>query len=78
MRLAHDVAEMRVGGEGRRLVEDRLPHRRLHRFARLVVAEFEVLADFGVRDLFRHAARNAEFVRSGASSRSVRPFAESA
>ena len=48
LRLAHDVAEVRIGGEGRSLVEDRLPHRGLHRFALPVVAEFEVLPDLGV------------------------------
>ncbi len=50
MLLPHDVAEVRVGGEGRCLIQDRLPHRRPHRFARLVIAQFEVLPDFGVID----------------------------
>ena len=58
MRLPHDVAEVRIGREGRGLVEDRLPHHGLHRLTRLAVAEFEVLADFGVRRLLE--ARGAE------------------
>src|SRR5439155_532282 len=49
MLLTHDVTEVWIGGEGRSLVEDRFPHRRPHRFARLVIAEFEVLADLSIR-----------------------------
>ena len=51
MRLSHDVTEMWVGSEGRSLVENRLSHRRPHRFARLVEAQFEVLPDFAVRNV---------------------------
>ncbi len=51
MRLAQDVAEVRVGGECRRLVQDRLAHHRPHRLAYAVVAFLEVLADVGVRDM---------------------------
>ena len=51
--LAHDVAEVRVGRECRRLIKDRLPHRGSHGLARLVVAEFKVLADLRVLDFFQ-------------------------
>ena len=49
--LPHDVAEGRIGGEGRCLIQDRLPHRCLHRLARLVITALEVLADLRVRRL---------------------------
>src|SRR6266849_9822591 len=49
MYLTDDVAKFRIGSERRSLVENWFAHRRAHRFARLVIAEFEVLADFVVR-----------------------------
>lgn len=54
MGLANDVAEVRIGREGGSLVEDRLAHDGLHRFALLVVPQLEVLTNLGVID-FLHA-----------------------
>lgn len=50
MLLAYDVAEVRVRGEGRYLVQNRLAHGRLHRITLRVIPEFEVLADFEIRN----------------------------
>src|SRR5882724_4668632 len=49
MHLTHAVAESGIGGERRSLVENWFAHCRAHRFARLVIAEFEILADFAIR-----------------------------
>src|SRR5882724_10617178 len=43
---------MRIGGKRRRLIKDGLPHRGLHRLARLVVSELEILPHLGVRHPF--------------------------
>src|SRR5579863_155042 len=51
--LPHDVPEARIGGERRRLIQYRLPHRGPHRLARLVVAGFEVLPDLCVHDFLQ-------------------------
>src|ERR1700733_11650480 len=45
------MGEVGVCREGRRLVQDRLPHDGLHRLARLPVARLKVLPDLGVADL---------------------------
>lgn len=58
MPLAHDMAEVRIGGERGGFVEDRLPHGRLHRLAQRVVAQFEILAHLGIREGLQ--ARRAE------------------
>ena len=58
MILADYMAELRVCSEGRNLVQDRLPHHSAHRFAQLVIPQFEVLPDFEIRDLLE--ARGSE------------------
>ena len=77
MLLAHDVAEMRIGGERGGLVKDRLPHGGPHGFACLVIAQFEVLPDFWRSR--RASGRRPEnrVGKKGASSTSVSPFAAS-
>ena len=47
--LAHDVAEVRIGSEGRNLVQDRFAHHRPHGFRCLLEAFVKVLADLHVR-----------------------------
>ncbi len=50
--LSDDMSEVRVGGEDRCFVENRLAHRCPHRLARLVEAHLEVLPYFGVGNSF--------------------------
>lgn len=48
MLLADDVAELRIGRKGRRLIKDGFAHRGLHGIACLVVAQIEVPAYFRI------------------------------
>src|ERR1035437_7877497 len=40
-----------IGGEGRSFIEDRFAHHGAHRLTYLSIAELEILADLGVRDI---------------------------
>src|SRR5713226_1714062 len=53
------MAEVRIGSEDRRLIEDRLAHRGPHGLARLVITELEVLADLRVLDPLQAGAAEA-------------------
>ena len=48
MLLPHNMAEVRIGREGRGLVQDRLPHHGLHGGTERIVAGLEIRTDFGV------------------------------
>lgn len=50
---AHNVPEVGVGGKRRGFVQDRLAHHCAHRFARLAVTQFEVLADLRILNVFQ-------------------------
>jgi hypothetical protein len=45
------MTKARIGGEGRSLVEDRFAHGGAHRLTYLSIAELEILADLGVRNI---------------------------
>lgn len=62
LRLSHDVAELRIGGERRGFVQDRFPHRGLHGIARPVIPKVEILAHFRIRHLCK-AGRAESAVR---------------
>ena len=48
MLLSHNMAEVRIGREGRGLVQDRLPHHGLHGGTQRIVSGLKVCPDFGI------------------------------